>query len=77
MKLYMAQIVSFNLLIQTHLGGNFSVPITVLRERERGGGEQGEEREVASISPLDHLTFFFFFAMNSAADNLMSSFQQL
>lgn len=47
------------------------------RERERGGGEQGEEREVASISPLDHLTFFFFFAMNSAADNLMSSFQQL
>ena len=47
------------------------------RERERGGGEQGEEREVASISPLDHLTFLFFFAMNSAADNLMSSFQQL
>lgn len=48
------------------------------RERERGGGEQGEEREVASISPLDHLTFFFFFfAMNSPADNRISSFQQL
>lgn len=45
------------------------------RERERGGGEQGEEREVASISPLDHLTFFF--SMNSPAENLISSFQQL
>lgn len=50
-------------------------------ERERKGKRERwwgvGKGELATISPLDHLTIFFFFAMNSPADNLMSNFQQL